>query len=165
MADLEAPVDSEVEAADEAISENIMLLAQRNPVLLLLTLKERHRFTQSAINFSVGQLKQMVYHVLQDVKQSVQEQVGVDVAINDCFDVGPFQGLETEHLQTKFYRDHFNLRVSSVFFFLLFCSRKKKKEKKLTLKVNVCIVLNSTTKVCMSFYVALIITPNFVFPK
>ena len=45
----------------------------------------------------------MVYHVLQDVKQSVQQRV--DVAINDCFDVEPFQGLETEHLQTEFYRD------------------------------------------------------------
>ena len=45
----------------------------------------------------------MVYHVLQDVKQSVQQRV--DVAINDCFDVDPFQGLETEHLQIKFYHD------------------------------------------------------------
>ena len=33
----DAPVDSEVEAADEAISENHMLLAQRNSALLLLT--------------------------------------------------------------------------------------------------------------------------------
>ena len=54
----------------------------------------------------------MVYHVLQDVKQSVQQRV--DVAINDCFDVDPFQGLEMEHLQIKFYCDHFNLRVSCV---------------------------------------------------
>ena len=109
-------LDAEVEAADESISENHMLLAQRNSALLLLTLKERHRLTQSAINVSVGQLKQMVYHVLQDVKESVQERVSVDVAINDCFDIDPFQGLETEHLQTKFYRDHFNLRVSCVLF-------------------------------------------------
>ena len=65
----------------------------------------------------------MVYHVLQDVKQSVQQ--GVDVAINDCFDVDPFQGLETEHLQIKFYRDHFNLRVSCVTLFCYFKIEKK----------------------------------------
>ena len=37
MTNLDAPVDSEVEAADEAISENHMLLAQHNSALLLLT--------------------------------------------------------------------------------------------------------------------------------
>ena len=36
ITNLDAPVDSEVEAADEAISENHMLLAQHNSALLLL---------------------------------------------------------------------------------------------------------------------------------
>ena len=65
--------------------------------------------------------------------------------INDCFDVDPFQGLETEHLQIKFYRDHFNLRVSCV---ILFCYFKIEKN---YLKGK-CLYFpqNSTTKVCMS---------------
>ena len=87
----------------------------------------------------------MVYHVLQDVKQSVQQRV--DVAINDCFDVCPFQGLEMEHLQIEFYRDHFNLCVSCV---ILFCYFKIEKN---YLKGK-CLYFpqNSTTKVCMSQY-------------
>ena len=36
LTNLDAPVDSEVEDADEAISENHKLLAQRNSALLLL---------------------------------------------------------------------------------------------------------------------------------
>ena len=104
---------SPVETQTDDIEQNHMLSAQRNSALLLLTLKERHQLTQSAINFSVGQLKQMVFHVLQDVKQSVQKCVGENSDIDHCFDVNPFQDLETEYLQNKFYHQHFNLLVSS----------------------------------------------------
>ena len=55
----------------------------------------------------------MVFHVLQDVKQSVQKYVGEDSDIDHCFDINPFQDLETEYLQNKFYHQHFNLLVSS----------------------------------------------------
>ena len=57
----------------------------------------------------------MVFHVLQDVKQSVQKCVGENSDIDHCFDVNPFQDLETEYLQNKFYHQHFNLLVSSNF--------------------------------------------------
>lgn len=89
------------------------LVAQKSSALLLLTLKERHRLTQSAMDFTVGQMKQMVHFVLEGVKQSVQATLGdkLDVDIDLCFDVDPFQELTSEYLQTKFFRDHFNLIV------------------------------------------------------
>ena len=101
--------EEDITAADEH------LLAQKSTALLLLTLKERHRLTQVAVNFSVGQMKQMVLHVLDDVKTSVKKKMDADSTadIDECFDVNPFQGLETEYLQTKFYQKHFNLVVSS----------------------------------------------------
>ena len=39
--------------------------------------------------------------------------MNVDKAvIDECFDVNPFQGLDTEYLQVNFYQKHFNLVVS-----------------------------------------------------
>ena len=55
----------------------------------------------------------MVFHVLQDVKQSVQKSVGENSDIDNCFDVNPFQDLKTIYLQNKFYHQHFNILVSS----------------------------------------------------
>lgn len=99
--------------SEEVIATNSHLLAQKSTALLLLTLKERHRLTQTAVNFSVGQIKQMFLHVLDDVKASVKGRLGnSEVDIAECFDVDPFRGLDTEYLQTKFYREHFNLVVS-----------------------------------------------------
>ena len=51
------------------------LLAQKSAALLLLTLKERHKVTQTAINFAVGQIQQMLKRVLEDVKLSVQNKL------------------------------------------------------------------------------------------
>lgn len=53
----------------------------------------------------------MVVNVLDDVKLAVKSHVG-DAEIDDCFDVDPLQGLDTEYLQSKFYRENFNLIVS-----------------------------------------------------
>ena len=82
-------------------TSNRHLLAQKSTALLLLTLKERHRLTQTAVNFSVGQMKQTMMHVLDDVKESVKRKLGSDVEdIDKCFDVDIFQGLNTEYFQT-----------------------------------------------------------------
>lgn len=91
------------------------LVAQKSTALLLLTLKEQHRLTQTAINFSVGQIRLMVSHVFEDVKTSIKDRLSTfdigECNIDQCFDVDLFQGLETEYSQSKFYRDHFNLVV------------------------------------------------------
>ncbi len=88
--------------------------AKRSSALLLLSLKEKHRMTQSAVNFSIGQMKEVITHVLDDAKKSLKEHVGDGALIDSCFDAvpDPFLLLETEFLQTKFYRENFNLVVS-----------------------------------------------------
>lgn len=65
--------------------------------LFLLTLKEKYKLTQSAVNFATDAVKNMF---------SVAQHQGTLGQLN------PFEGLETEHLQMKFYRSHFNLIVS-----------------------------------------------------
>ena len=90
------------------------IMAKKSAALLLLTLKERHRLTQTAVNFSIGQIKQMLQYVFDDVKVSVSRKLNIDeVDIEDCFDIDLFEGLETKYLQTKFCNDHFNLVVGS----------------------------------------------------
>lgn len=88
--------------------------AQRSMAMLLLTLKERHRLTQSALDFCVGQIKGVVVDILDQVKASVKDLIG-DTDIDECFDIDPFKGLDTEYLQTKFYREHFSYIVSYIY--------------------------------------------------
>lgn len=106
--------DSDEEITDDG--NNSHLLMQKSTALLLLTLKERHKLTQTAINFSVGQIKQMIFHVFEDVKISIRDRLrDIDVGevdIDQCFDIDPFQGLDTQYSQSRFYREHFNLIVS-----------------------------------------------------
>ena len=88
--------------------------------LLLLALKEKHRLTQSPIDFAVQQIQSMVEYTLDDVKSSVEETLQ-----HHCSSLGipkpdiylplfyqPFSGLESEYMQTNFYKENFNLIVS-----------------------------------------------------
>lgn len=96
---------------------NNKLQAQKSTALLLLTLKERYRLTQVALDFTLGQMKQTVALVLEDVKAAVKNKLVADevdadeVDIDQCFNLDLFQGLGTEHLQSRFYLEHFNLTV------------------------------------------------------
>ena len=94
--------------------------ANRHAALLLLALKEKHRLTQTSVNFAVQQVKRMVEYTLEDVKVSIDKKLQVycnemnirQPDISSCFtDVNPFSGLESEYLQTKFYREKFDLVV------------------------------------------------------
>ena len=84
--------------------------------LFLLTLKEKHRLTQAAVDFTLSQVKQLTKYVVEDVQSSVLGELQGCANIPDlssCFaEVNPFEGLETEHFQSKFYREHFSLIVS-----------------------------------------------------
>ena len=95
--------------------------SRRSAGLFLLTLKERYQLTQTALNFAVGQVKQMVMFLSEDlcsaVEATVQQHcasIGVDAPdLGSCFEeVDPFHGLETEYMQTKFYKENFGLVVS-----------------------------------------------------
>jgi hypothetical protein len=84
----------------------------------LLALKEQHRLTQVSINFLVDQVKLIVAGVVADVENAVKFKLAsegvttIDI-VQGCFtNVNPFEGLETEYKQSKFYKEHFNLVVS-----------------------------------------------------
>lgn len=104
--------------------ENICPTSSRNhsssesAALFLLTLKEKHRLTQVSVDFALGHIKQMTNCIVQDLQCKVEKYLGdANIQypdISSCFsDINPFKGLETEHLQSKFYKNHFNLIVSN----------------------------------------------------
>ena len=93
---------------------------QRSAALFLLTLKEKYEITQSALNFAVGQVQQMVAFAVEDTRISMKEHLfphlqaaDISVEVMDNFDVpDPFDILQTEHMQTKYYKEYFDLVVS-----------------------------------------------------
>ena len=94
--------------------------AKTHAALLLLTLKEKHRLTQTSVDFAVQQIQDIVDYTINDIKLSVEKQVAeycTVIGVNSpdltlCFpDTSPFSGLESEYLQTKFYKENFNLVV------------------------------------------------------
>lgn len=83
--------------------------------MLLLTLKERYKLTQTAVDFVLSQVKETVSLVTDEVKKGVKNSLAdVDEeTIDKCFETAElFDGLETEHMQTRFYQEHFGLIVS-----------------------------------------------------
>ena len=91
----------------------------------LLALKEQHRLTQVSINFLVEQVKLIVSGVITDIEEVIQSKLGdesVATVIHECFqDVNPFEGLETEYKQSKFYKEHFNLVVCCALIHMYVC--------------------------------------------
>lgn len=95
--------------------------SKRMAALFLLTLKEKHRLTQSSINFAVTQVTDMFEYIAADIRSSVEGKLkeslietGVSLPdLADCFNsVNPFDGLMSEHMQSKFYRENFYLVVN-----------------------------------------------------
>lgn len=96
---------------------------QRSAALFLLSLKEQHQNTQKAIDFAVEQVQQMMSYAVEDIKKSVMSTLQDHCAamqsdipdISSCFEVpNPFEALHTEYLQTKYYKNYFNLVVSCI---------------------------------------------------
>ena len=67
---------------------------QRTAALFLLTLKEKFKLTQTAVDFAMSSVKTMM-----------------DLVTSNA--VHPFAGLETEYLQNNYYRNYFGLVVCS----------------------------------------------------
>ena len=84
----------------------------------LLSLKEKYRLTQSAVNFTVAAVDEMMRLKCEQLHRSVEDTLatadgGCIPDISCCFVAdSPFKGLETEYLQMKYYKEHFNLVVS-----------------------------------------------------
>lgn len=83
----------------------------------LLIFKEKYRLTQTAVNFAVTSLIDILNVTSRDIEQSVRAQlVGVDPSIDSllsgCFtSPDPFINLRTEYQQNKYYRDNLGLIV------------------------------------------------------
>ena len=85
--------------------------ANHTAALFLLTLQEKYRLSQKAINFAVGSISTIVDSVCGSIKESVQKSFDV-MDIYSCFDwEDPFSSLQTEYQQFKFYREEFGLVV------------------------------------------------------
>lgn len=105
----------------ERVTSNSSSSRKKAAGIFLLTLKEQHRLTQTSVNFALSQVKLMMSNIVQDVQCKVENELQQHLAstgfsvpdLNNCFkSTNPFEGFETEHMQTKFYRQHFNLLVS-----------------------------------------------------
>ena len=116
-------IDSELEDAAYPYSVSSTASAKRSAALFLLTLKEKHKVTQTAIDFAVSQVSSMTDFIVQDIQSSLQHTLQEHLLDNnqllpmldECFlKNNPFEGLETEHKQSKFYRTEFGLIVSMI---------------------------------------------------
>ena len=98
---------------------------EKSAALFLLSLKERYEITQSALDFAVLQVRQMVAYAVEDVKESVEASLfshlqasGIQLdlpEISECFCApDPFCNLQSEYMQTKYYKENFDLVVSYI---------------------------------------------------
>ena len=82
---------------------------QRSAALFLLSAKERFHLTQSALNFITQQMQQMVSFAIDEIEETVKKHLHdcrITMELDSQFEAlrNPFLYLQTEHLQTKFYR-------------------------------------------------------------
>ena len=109
--------DGDDDVSQSWVSESSHYRLCRAAALFLLTLKEKHKLTQPAINFSVFQVQQMLTYALDNMKGTIQQcafrTFGAELPDLNDFTIDPFEELLTEHMQTKFFKDHFDLTVWS----------------------------------------------------
>lgn len=118
-ADLPAEYLPELPESPEPVVMDAELMscpsAQRTAALFLLTFQERYKLSQRAINFAVGTINTIVDGACESLRDSLQERGSLTTDVAACFDQreDPFAHLQTEYMQTKFYRDEFGLVVSA----------------------------------------------------
>lgn len=86
---------------------------QRAAALFLLTFKEKHQLSQTAIDFAVASTQTIIESVCKSAITSVEWEASssaddIIAKLND-----PFSSLQTKYQQDKFYRDEFGLVVSA----------------------------------------------------
>lgn len=103
----------------ESVPDHLKM--QKACATLLLTLKEKHKLSQTALDFSVEQVREVIQCVNDDVRKRVESEMleystatGTQMPdLSSCFqNIDPFNGLHSEYMQQKFYKEHFNLIVS-----------------------------------------------------
>ena len=91
---------------------------QRSMALFILTLKEKYKVTQAAIDFTVTQMKDNIDFVIDDLYQAVNKEIkevpglSEDDAVRITSVFSNFTNLETQYFQSKFYEENFGLIVS-----------------------------------------------------
>ena len=99
---------------------------EKAAALFLLCLKEQYQITQTAIDFAVTQVQQMLSFAAEDLQSNLEmyfqshlpEVSDFDNAM-ECFRIpDPFMH-PIEYMQTKYYREHFDLIVSCYIFILI----------------------------------------------
>ena len=122
---LDMDMDEEVPTAPCPVERNV----QRSAALFLLTLKEKYQLTQTALTFAISQVKEMMLYDNEDKRAELEAALNCQSAntsaefdLSECFQYkNPFANLETEFLQTKYYKEYFGLvvRIYTLTFSLL----------------------------------------------
>ena len=111
-------------AGDSPTNQSESLTMQESTALFLMGLKEKHKLTQVALQGVIEGVTSLMQCHVDSLHTEVCQQLqlaGTPQTVIDSLEclfsengtVGqPFAGLETQHQQLKFYRDHFNLIVS-----------------------------------------------------
>lgn len=90
---------------------------EETAALFILTLKKRYKLTQSALNFALGSVNEIISGVCNSIEQTLLlsiDKSALDLEISSiCQYNDPFRSLKSEYLQSKFYRERFGLVVSS----------------------------------------------------
>lgn len=93
---------------------------KRQSALFLMKAKEINKVSQSALNELVGDITSLFEQKVQSLQSSVsaalaEKGIIMDPELQSLFCkpevIAPFQGLESEYLQKKFYRENFGLLV------------------------------------------------------
>lgn len=85
------------ESFPDAVEEECRMSSQRIAAMFFLTFKEKFVIPQTAMNFAVGSITRLI-----ECARKEETGDGVD----------PFKLLQTEYMQSKFYREEFGLVVS-----------------------------------------------------
>jgi len=101
------------ETTADAVSPDDIL--QRSCALYLLTLKEKYKLTQTAIDFVVAQTKDTIQTVIDNLHQSVCGSTFSESQsdLNQIFEnaLNPYSGLETQYLQSKYIESNLGVVV------------------------------------------------------
>jgi hypothetical protein len=98
---------------EENLEEENLSLASAK---FLLTLKEKFRLTQVALDYTIDSVMDIVKLTSHEIEQSVTRKLQslnsseISQTLSDCFvTVNPFDNLKTEYQQTQFYKEHLGL--------------------------------------------------------
>ena len=108
--------------SDQSVFDNFSMENSYSPetmkkaaaVFLLKTLKER-RVTQNALAGIVADTSSLWGVALDHIQQALRDKFGTDIELRDILDQQlqhPFQGLESDYMREKYFKEIFSLTVS-----------------------------------------------------